>query len=781
MNRTGLQNISRRGEPLVFLFDERSRIERRLLQKFVGGNFDIAKVKTLHLSFANTKSADKSAERLTHFLEQGETQYLVPLRITWWVKRGQEFRPKASLKDMFVSAVDRQNWLKQRLLLHGLIKQDGTNAYEIVMGEGASTTELEIRFDRHDRDISFPRFVARSAFLSLERAERAIKGSRYKIPRLVEKEVLERPQLRATLEEIADNSGRSMEALRKESAACLKEMAATPTPEGLDLVAALGRAMYTRGFDRELDYLEDDLTRVKSLLRDRPVAFVFSHKTHVDGFLLYALFHDFNLPPVHTFGGINMGFAGLGTMLRNAGAIFIRRSFGDDRVYKAVFRNYIDYLASNRFPINWALEGTRSRTGKLMPPRFGLLSYVVGSYLRENDPDLVIVPISIVYDQIPEVVDYDHLQIGGIKRPESAVWFLEYFRGLKKQLGRIHIRFGAGVTLKNYLGPDGSATAIERGQLQKLAFDLSVDVNNVTPITLNSLICYALLEQGHRAISSNQLQEELEKLLAFIAIYGFAITTELVDMDEERLELALQQLADTGAIEVAKEGIDVLYLVPHGGARIPAYYRNGLIQFFVTSAVGELALMSVRSNGASAIEEFRSEALRIRDLMKYEFFFEGSQPFIKLLEGQFDQRISNWRARVQEGPSSIRAVLAQQPLLLGHGTLRPFIEAYLILCKSLSMIPEDKDVDTKRLVKRAVAVGQQGVLQQRVHCEESVSQAYFENAIKFANGRGILSGSAQKGNRREDLYLEVEILASSCRVLATIADSHRYDYLPKKP
>ena len=121
--------------------------------------------------------------------------------------------------------------------------------------------------------------------------------------------------------------------------------------------------------------------------------------------------------------------------------------------------------------------------------------------------------------------------------------------------------------------------------------------------------------------------------------------------------------------------------------------------------------------------------------------------------------------------------MAEQPLLLGHGTLRPFIEAYLILCKSLSMIPEEKEVDTRRLMKRALAIGQQGVLQQRVHCEESVSQSYFENAIKIAQGRDLLSASRKGDSRREHLFLELGMLAANCRVLASIADSRRYDQI----
>lgn len=760
---------------IVFLLDVETGMEKQLLEDYIREHCPVPDARIVHLSLRSGKTPAQNGHAIKKILAEDKQQYFIPLRVTWWSNPLAKENIAASLVD----AIPWFGWtpglVRQKLQLKNYLKKKNASPYEIVVAKGASQDEIDKRFKSKPRDVDLPRYIAKLALLALERTERGIKGARYKIPRMIDEEVLGRPQLKEALEEISQSSKKGFDEIREEAAACLKEMAATPTPEGLDLVAALGRFMYTRGFDEQLDFLKEDIDRVHELLADRPMAFVFTHKSHVDGFLLYTFFHDMNLPPVHTFGGINMGFMGLGAMLRKAGAILIRRTFGSDEVYKAVFKNYIDYLGEKRFPLMWSLEGTRSRTGKLMPPRFGLINYVISSYLREDDTDLVIMPISIVYDQIPEVYDYDDLQAGGDKRPESAFWFMQYLKGLKNPHGKIHIRFGKGIKVSDYVHSASPCPTMERWEMQKLGFDLAVDVNNVTPITVNSLICFVLLEQGHRAISISQFTNEINRLLAFVAIYQFPMTEEAKNITPEILQKFLDQLAATGVINITEEGIDVLYMIPYGGARIAAYYRNGLIQFFITGAIGELALMAVKSSGDGAIEEFRQEALRIRDLMKYEFFFEGSEQFLTLLEGQFDKRIKDWREMVMDGREAIRKMLPTMDILIGHGTLRPFIEAYLVFARALIMVPEEGEVDINALIKQSLALGKQGVLQQRIHCEESVSQNYFENAVKIARGKNLLGVGSPVKEERQALYNELLELRANTRILASISDARRYE------
>lgn len=767
---------------LVLLLDTQTRIEKKLIDEYIQDELpENVFVSVLELSLREENASQFNVDAIAHLIDESVEQYYIPLRVVWTVPNSETRLKRATILDVLFAGRYNPGKFQQYLLQKKLLKSKDSKPYVVAAGKGASLNELKDACEKSSVEMSLARFICRSAFLALEQQERMLKGARYKIPRMVAVEVLRNPELKKTLEDISKGSGKSLAEVEKDAENCLKEMAATPSPNGLDLVSELGRFMYTRGFEEELDYLPEDVERVRQITRDKPVAFVFTHKSHIDGFLLYTFFHDLNLPPVHTFGGINMGFFGLGAMLRHAGAILIRRTFGTDEVYKAVFKTYIDYLGQKRFPVMWSLEGTRSRTGKLMPPRFGLINYVISAYLKDDVPDLMMIPITIVYDQIPEVSDYDSLQAGGEKRKESALWFLQYLKGLKNPYGKIHIRFGQGVEISDYVDNSNGKNVVDRRSMQKLAFDLAVDTNEATPITVNSLICYVLLENGHRAISFAHLKREISRLLAFIDIYDFPMTNQASRITDKTLKEALGQLAITGVINIAEDGLDDVYMIPHGKARLAAYYRNGLIQFFITPAIAELAALSVQSAGDKALKEFHQEALRIRDLMKYEFFFEGSEQFIKTMEAQLDKRSPDWREALKSGREAVRVMAYEMPILIAHGTLRPFLEAYMVFAKVLSLVENDVEPDPKELIKQSLALGHQGVLQQRIHCEESVSQAYFENAVKIAEGRGLLVPDGDIVDKRHALVGELKAMIVNTRFLASVTDSLRNDELTSIP
>jgi glycerol-3-phosphate O-acyltransferase len=282
-----------------------------------------------------------------------------------------------------------------------------------------------------------------------------------------------------------------------------------------------------------------------------------------------------------------------------------------------------------------------------------------------------------------------------------------------------------------------------------------------------------LLEQGHRAITLNQLSKDIDKLLGFIAIFNFPMAFDAKQLSSSELELALKQLSVTGVITIAEEGVEVLYMIPHGAARTAAYYRNGLIQFFITSAIGDVAILAVTGEGDAAIAQFHHEALRIRDLLKYEFFFEGSEEFIKVLEREFDARRGDWRSVVQQGPEAIHKMLRAMDLILGHGTLRPFIESYLVFARALSLLGVNDEVQASKLIASSLALGKQRVLQQRIHCEESVSQSYFENAAQIADSRGLFEQTEAAADGRQQLLQELRDVTSNVRFLASISETQR--------
>ena len=137
-----------------------------------------------------------------------------------------------------------------------------------------------------------------------------------------------------------------------------------------------------------------------------------------------------------------------------------RRSTGDDPLYKYVLREYVGYVLEKRFNLSWSIEGTRSRTGKMLPPRLGLLSYAADAYLQGRVDDILLLPVSITFDQLDEITEYASYARGGQKKPEGFGRFYSFIKAQgARHYGKVYIRFGEPVSLSAFLGPPSGELA----------------------------------------------------------------------------------------------------------------------------------------------------------------------------------------------------------------------------------------------------------------------------------------------------------------------------------
>jgi glycerol-3-phosphate O-acyltransferase len=765
------------GRRVVFLLDHRSAFERRILQRSVETMAEAAGHGpdgwlALSLPFGPGFARQREARDLADLLAAGEDCWFVPLRVLWTPHRQQ---PQRLLPRLLASMSRNPGRIWQRVI-HW---RDPTRCQPLV-APGADTEELRSRLARQNPQLAgeasaLANFVSRQAILALERAERELRGARYKVPRLIEEEVLAKPRLVQALAQEAERGGRPLSELQREARDCLREMAASHSPVALDLMAELGRYMYTRGFDRQIEFAPGDLERVRELSNRHPIAFLMTHKSHIDGFLMVTMFYDLDMPPVHVFGGINMSFLGLGLLGRNSGAIFIRRQMSGDNVYKAVFKQYIDYLAEKRFPLLWALEGTRSRTGKLMPPRYGLINYVADSYVRQAVTDMILMPVAIAYDQIPEVGDYVAEQRGRKKRPESASWFMQYLSGLHHPFGKIHVRFGRGVALSEVLGEPRPDLELTPAAVQKLAFRLSVDVNSVTPVLGTSMICFVLCAAGGRALTVSELARELTALQELVTLLALPTTSDVDLATREILEQTLGRLVGSGVLVRYDEGNEPLYGVARDATMAAAYYRNAMLHFLVNGAIAELALLDVAADppGEARRAAFRDEVNAIRDLLKFEFFFPSSSEYPQVVESETTRRLPGWETALDGAASEIIATLWRLDPLLAHGVLLPFLDAYRVVAEALTMRGAERVDDRRELLNACLSLGRLRLLQKRVYSEESVAASILENGILLADGRGLLGGTGDVEAGRQALYEELTSLVRRLRFLAALADNRR--------
>ena len=301
--------------------------------------------------------------------------------------------------------------------------------------------------------------------------------------------LLEEPSFLKALDAEAQATGKTREQALKTARKCLREMSATPRDSSLKPAASMARFIYTRSYERELDINLPALEELKGLSEDHLLLFLWSHKSHMDSFVFLLSLYDNHFKPLPlVFAGINMNFLGFGSLARRVGAIFLRRSFQDDPIYKLVFRHYIGFLISNRLPLTWSIEGTRSRTGKLSPPKLGILNWVLEACEQEDMRDVKLVPVSIAFDRIAEIEDYVALQRGLPKRKESLRWFLNYIFGMKEPYGKIYVRYAQPVSLEDYLGEGWHAEGPSLAT--RLAFEVCTRMEQVhaldVPLTVEA-------------------------------------------------------------------------------------------------------------------------------------------------------------------------------------------------------------------------------------------------------------------------------------------------------
>lgn len=765
---------------LLFLVDAASAYEDELIRQWIErNNPGLAPESYDAVPIPPSRRAQKRTldPRLEARLATTDDLLLAPVRVAWHPPQRDGART-ARFADLLTSGDPRdpgpwrQQWIHRR----------HPDRVTIVLGEPAPLSELRERWRTAGGTdpvltTGLAEFVARQATLALERAERRLRGARYKVPRLVHEQILARPVFRGGVAKLARDLGMSEADAAAEASGYLREVAATHSTLVIDLVANLIRYLYRQGYDEALHYDREALESVYELAQRHPVVFLPSHKSNLDHLVLQYALHENGHPPNHTAGGINMNFMPVGPLVRRSGVFFIRRTFKDNHVYKFVLKQYVDYLIEKRFPLEWYIEGGRSRSGKLLPPRFGMLAYVVDSYRRAKSDDVYLVPVSIAYDQIHDVGDYAAEQRGGAKEKESFGWFLKVIRALRRQYGRIHINFGEPLSLAETLGPPtpeaaGNVDDEQSVALQKLAFEVSVRINRVTPITPTSLVTLALLGTFDRALTVDEIVRGLTNLIDYVEGRALPTTEPLRLRDEAGVRATLEQLVDNGVVTCFAEGPDAVYRISEDQHLAAAYYRNTIIHFFVNGAIAELALLAAAEKGGDLVAGFWADAMALRDLLKFEFFFADKESFRVEMNEELSRHLPDWEAQLRGGADVVQTIVPKIRPYSAHRVLRPFVEAYQVVADALVKMGTTVDVDEKAFLSQCLALGKQYHLQRRIRSAESVSKVLFETALKLARNRDLVGAPRDDvGEARQSFAREVRGVVRRIDVIGTLAAS----------
>jgi glycerol-3-phosphate O-acyltransferase len=227
----------------------------------------------------------------------------------------------------------------------------------------------------------------------------------------------------------------------------------------------------TRGYDSLVD--EDSLARLRRLNRRHSLVFLMSHRSYLDEFTLPPVLQSGSLAPLYGLAGANLDFFPFGTTARRTGIVHVRRSTGDLPFYRLALRSYVGQLVADRSNLVWSIEGGRSRTGKLRPPRLGLLRYVGDALEELPEADPLLVPVSIMYDQLPvhEVGKMASEARGQDKETEDVRWLINYTAGLRERLGRVYLDFSTPLPLRERL-QELRAEEVTENRVERVALEM---------------------------------------------------------------------------------------------------------------------------------------------------------------------------------------------------------------------------------------------------------------------------------------------------------------------
>jgi glycerol-3-phosphate O-acyltransferase len=657
---------------------------------------------------------------------------VAPLRIAWLPSQ-ESIHSGPRLRDLIFGDPRHPNPRRGRKIL-----KTAPQRMHLLSGKPDSVANLRARFELHhkidngDSQRDFADFVARQASVVLDLAERRLQGDRYKVPRYVAANLMASTSYNEALDTLSAESGIAKAQLVKDAKGYLDEMVSRPSMFWLDVYARFNKFCLGLGYEAEIVCDQEVVEKLRQIVREYPSMLLWTHKTYLDGMVLPKLLYDNDFPMPHMFGGANLNFPGLGFLLHRSGTIFIRRSFQDNELYKMTLRHYVGYLMGKRFPMNWAFEGTRSRLGKLMPPRYGLLKYVLEACDATDARDIHIIPISISYDLIRDVEEYATEQTSHGKGAESLRWLIGYLRSLTRPMGKIYVDIGEPVVLNKAPDPD------DRLALSKIAFEVAVEANHVTAITFPSLATMSLLGAAPKALTEKEVVADLNALLRWANARDIRVSKDFNLTFADHISSLLGIMLNEGIVTLYDEGPEVVYGIGLNQHTVASYYRNTVIHFFVNKAIIELALLKASENeGPDALNVFWAEVDQLRDLFKFEFFYAPTEIFHQQIREELSRYDEDWQTLLSQGTFAFGQLLNRMTPLVSHVTLLIFTEAYSIVAALAARMAYSETLVEQACVADALKLGRQAYLQRRINSEASIGKLLFNNGFKMLQSRGL--------------------------------------------
>ena len=483
---------------------------------------------------------------------------------------------------------------------------------------------------------------------------------------------------------------------------------------------------------------------VREHARRGSIVYIPSHKSHIDYLVLNYILLQYHMHIPRVAAGKNLAFWPMGTFFRKSGAFFIRRTFKGAKLYAMVFTRYIKALLQEGHPLEFYIEGGRSRSGKLILPKIGFLSILIEAHKEGFCEDLVFVPASISYDRILEERSYLRELGGGTKEKETfrQVWKARHF--LKKKYGKIYLRFGTPVSFNEYLEAHGELTPHPH---RTLALHLIRSINRVTLVTPLSLVASAILTTHRRGFHLPQLMSTAKILFEFLLEHGAPTATTLADFEQtcrDTMSLLISWKVVNTLEDV--EGEEVFYYVDDDKKPELEYYKNSIIHNFISHSFVAISLLA-GTEEVTATETMEQDYSFMKHLFRHEFIFDEKNNIRKEIEEviAYFSRLS-YVYQDDAGGGYRLTRLGFDTLPMWAGFVKTFLESYWIASRSNILQETGKGTKKSDPMKTMNFLGQRFHKLGVIDHVEAISHLTFKNALKLIREDIVPPGSDSDEN-----------------------------------
>ncbi|EKE81504.1 glycerol-3-phosphate 1-O-acyltransferase PlsB [Idiomarina xiamenensis] len=538
---------------------------------------------------------------------------VVPIGVFWGRTAGQKGRAgNAMVGDLDNPGHWRKFWL---IMLSG----------RQVLVRLSRTVSLQSMARQHGSDHSLAQKLARVARVHFARLRYAVAGPKLDDRNAVMSSLLDTPAMQAAIADEARVKKITPAAARERAHSYLDEIAANYSETLIRVLDRFMTWMWSRIYNG-IEVKGGD--RIRELAqRGHEVVYMPCHRSHMDYLLLSYVIYKEGLVPPHIAAGVNLNFFPVGSLFRRGGAFFIRRSFRGNKLYSTLFREYLCWLFQQGYPVEFFTEGGRSRTGRLLAPKTGMVAMTVQGMLRGQQRPVTIVPVYLGYEHVMEVGTYLKELKGKSKEKESMFQVLGSIRKLRN-FGYGYVTFGKPINLGQYLDqaqPDWRDDVTLGAQeptrprwltptVNRLAESIMRNINDAAAANAMNLTATALLSADHHALTEDELVAQLDVYLGVLREVPYSMDCHVPDNDGRGL---WQQLSKLDKFNVSEDSMGKVIRLDNPNAIAMTYYRNNIVHLLVVPGMlASYALAKGRFSEAEAVDLLQ----RIYPMLQAELF-----------------------------------------------------------------------------------------------------------------------------------------------------------------